>query len=398
MTTEIITNNFFKSSTHIVFNNLGNSAQYIVIAVAFFSDSNSVENLLDNGKEVILIVSLRPPTDYYALKKLLHRENVEISFLGEEFHSKIYAFYDEDWGIINAIIGSSNLTIGGMNNNIETNVVISERKTLFQVDATINKIIEMSTQLHPDELNRYKSRYDKFISYNNNDKSTIKTKNRPKNIKISPNASEYAAFWKVADKVKDLVGDISRSEYPMVPEYLVIDHFWHWIVKICDQSRFAPLIDIPETRDKTIPALFKEYCKWDKSAKTSCTERMGSDSKQIQTLLSPNKILSLSKDGALTIYRSFHASQSLIQRFGADEKFVNENTIQNIRSSFSFLLDESQPIEYRIHELISPNGKYKLNQFGPSCVQELIGWANPDKMPIRNNKADKAVRLLGFKR
>jgi len=397
MATEVITNKFSPNSTHVVFNNFGNSAKKIIIAVAFFSDATSIEKLLDSGKEITLIVSLRPPTNFYSLKKLLHRDNVEISFLGEEFHSKIYGFYDEDWEMLNAIIGSSNLTNGGMNNNIETNVIIHDQNTLVQVDRTLDKIIEASTPLQPDELNRYKIRYDKFFKYYNDDKSTIKTKTPPKNIKITQNASEYAAFWKVADKVKDLVSEISKSEYPSVPEYLVIDHFWHWIVKICNSNRLASLAGNPEKRDTLIPTLFKEYCKWDKSAQTSYTEKMGSDSMQIQKILSPQNLSSLTPKKALIIYRSFHAAQSLIQRFGADEKFINENSIQDIRSSFSFLLDEAQPIEYRIHELISPKGKYKLKQFGPSCVQELIGWANPTKMPIRNNKADNAVKLLGFR-
>ncbi|MBM9538831.1 phospholipase D family protein [Desulfobulbus alkaliphilus] len=397
MTTEIITNKVSPNSTQAVFNNLANSAHKIIIAVAFFSDSNTIEKFLDIGIEVTLIVSLRPPTNYYSIKKILHRKNVQISFLGDDFHSKIYAFYDEMRGISNAIIGSSNFTNGGMNSNIETNVVIHDQDALTQIDTTLEQIIEESTPLQPDELNRYKIRYDKFVNYSNSDKSTIKTKISPKNIKIIPKASEYAEFWNVADKVKDLVSEISRSEYPMVPEYLVIDHFWHWIVKICEQRRLKGLIGNPEKRDKTIPDLFKEYCKWDKSATTSYTEKMGNDSKHIQNILSPKKISSLSINEALIIYRSFHAARSLIQRFGADEKFVNENSIQDIRSSFSFLLDEAYPVEYRIHELISPKGKYKLNHFGPSCVQELIGWAKPTKMPIRNNKADKAIRLLGFR-
>jgi len=398
MVTEVITNKFSPNSTHKVFNNLGTIAKKIVIAVAFFSDATSIEKFLDSEKEIILIVSLRPPTNYYSLKKILHRDNIEISFLGEEFHSKIYGFYDDEWKILNAIIGSSNLTNGGMKHNIETNIIIHDQDTLLQIDSALDKIIEVSIPLQPDELNRYKIRYDKFVKYSIHDKSTIKTKISPKNIKITKEAYEYAAFWKIADKVKDLVSEISKSEYPSVPEYLVIDHFWHWIVKICDYNRFDSLVGNSEKRDKVIPKLFKEYCKWDKSTQTSYTEKMGNTSIQIQKILSPKNISSMTKDKALIIYRSFHATQSLIQRFGADEKFINQNSIEDIRSSFSFLLDENQPIEHRIHELISPKGKYKLKQFGPSCVQELFGWARPTKMPIRNNKADKAVKLLGFKR
>lgn len=397
MTTNIITNKITSESTLDSFNELAKSANKIIIAVAFFSGSTIIESLLQLGKEISLIVSLRPPTNYYSLKQLLHQDNIEISFLGDEFHSKIFAFFDDEWQILSAIVGSSNFTNGGFSNNIETNVIIREQDTLNQIDVTLDEIIELSTPLQPDELNNYKKRYDDFAKFNERNKTTVKLRKPPKSAKITKKASEYSEFWNIADKVKDLVGEISRKEYPSVPEYLVIDHFWHWVVKICDPKKLKPLLSSHSVRDKTIPVLFKEYCDWDKSAEESYTQKMGKNSKLIQKLLSKNNISNLTSKNALTIYRSFHAAQSLIQRFGADKIFIKENSIKSIRQAFAFLLHESLPINYRIYELISANGTHKLNQFGPSCVQELIGWAKPKEMPLRNNKADKAVRLLGFR-
>ncbi len=223
---EIVTNKITNSSTGKAFDNLADNASKIIIAVAFFSDSTIIKRLINSGKKVVLVVGLRPPTNYYSLKDILHKENVEISFLGEEFHSKIYCFYDGKGKIISSIIGSSNFTNGGFSNNIETNLITTDKDTLNQIDSSITKILNISTKLQPDTLNQYKERYDLFRSYKEKDKNPIRIRNTHPKQKISKNASEYLVFWRIADEVKDIVGNIAKKEYPSVPKYLVIDHFW----------------------------------------------------------------------------------------------------------------------------------------------------------------------------
>lgn len=394
---KIVTNKITDNSTIDLFEQLASHASKIVIAVAFFSDSTIIKQLLNSGKHIDLIVSLRPPTNYYSLKEILHKGNIEISFLGDDFHSKIFGFFNDEGQIISLMVGSSNFTNGGFSNNIETNVVTTDKDLLNQMQNTLVQLSKISTKLQPDTLSQYKKRYDLFQKYKEKDKNPIRIKNKPSKQKISKKASEYLEFWKVANKIKNIVGDISKQEYPKVPEYLVIDHFWHWVVRICDPKRFKILKTNKIKREKNIVKFFTEYCKWDKSSSNSYTEKMGKDSAKIRVLLTPKNLLKLSSQNALSIFRSFHATQIPIQRFGADEQFIKENKIIDIRKSFKHLLDDTLLIEVRIHDLINPNSKYKLKHFGPSCVQELIGWANPKTMPIRNNKADNAVKILGFR-
>jgi len=82
-------------------------------------------------------------------------------------------------------------------------------------------------------------------------------------------------------------------------------------------------------------------------------------------------------------------------RFAAHKKFVKDNEILKIRKSLNYLLWSDDDIEVRIDRLIR-GPKYKLAQFGPSNIQEIIGWVQPEKMPLRNNKADDALELLGY--
>ena len=404
MNPEIITNNISELSIREKIQEFILKSKKVVIAVAFFNDAELIKKILESGTTVTLIVSLRPPTNYYALKDILHKYNLITLYLGPEFHSKIYAFIDQNNAIFSSIVGSSNLTSGGLDNNIETNVILHDVGSLKKIDKLLNDIQCLTTILQPDILDKYKEKYDSFIKRNPPDKLTKITKHKTTahKLKVSKKESEYYEFWKVADKVKDLVKDISKDEYPDIPAYLVIDHFWHWIVKICDPNRLVLLKNSDDlTKANYIPILFKDYCKWDKSesGKTAptYTESMPANSKKLQKLLSINKLKVLVENDALEIYRAFHATQSLIQRFDADKKFVTENKISSIRKSLEYLLYSNDTIDIRIHNMTSLKGEYKLNQFGPSCVQELLGWVNPTKMPIRNKKADKAIRLLGFR-
>ncbi len=403
MNTEIITNKISALSIREKIQEFLPKSKKIIIAVAFFNDAELVKQILKSGTKITLIVSLRPPTDYYALKKILHKNNLDLLYLGREFHSKIYTFIDDKNEIIGTIIGSSNLTSNGLTNNIETNVILQDTSLSKQINKLLEDIQSLSTILQPDILNKYKEKYDRFVEKNPPEEiTTTKDKSNAQNHKVSKKSSEYYEFWKVADKVKDLVTDISTNEYPGIPEYLVIDHFWHWIVKICSPDRLLVFKNSDDlTKEECIQVLFRDYCKWDKSesGKTAptYTESMPENSKKLQKLLSLDKLKTLDKYDALEIYRAFHATKSQIQRFDADKKFVEENKIASIRESFEYLLYSNEPIDMRIHKMTSSNSEFKLHQFGFSCVQELLGWFNPTEMPIRNGKADKAIRLLGFR-
>jgi hypothetical protein len=84
-----------------------------------------------------------------------------------------------------------------------------------------------------------------------------------------------------------------------------------------------------------------------------------------------------------------------IQRFNADDLFIAENTLHQIRTSFKYLLYSNDEMDLRIHNLIK-NPKYKLQRLGSSGVQEINGWTRPTTYPIRNDKADRALQILGY--
>jgi uncharacterized protein YycO len=70
---------------------LASKADRIEIAVAFFSDSELINQWNNDNKKINLIVSLRPPTSFFSLKDLQSTLNVDMSFLGNEFNSKFFS-------------------------------------------------------------------------------------------------------------------------------------------------------------------------------------------------------------------------------------------------------------------------------------------------------------------
>ena len=103
---KIATNNIDDFSIKSTLEKLAKKSDHLVFAVAFLKEKQLVEGWLDSNKFVSLIICLRPPTDYYVLKEILHRERLQVFHFRDNFHSKIYGFY-EGGKIRSSIIGSS---------------------------------------------------------------------------------------------------------------------------------------------------------------------------------------------------------------------------------------------------------------------------------------------------
>lgn len=181
-----------------------------------------------------------------------------------------------------------------------------------------------------------------------------------------------------------------------MPVYLTVDHFWHWVkTKLAKaEARILRIQTHPDYRDEELPKLFQEYAHWDKSGKKETAE-LEQRAKRIQGILSRPGIDRLSEKDAREVFESLNAGDYL-KRFHKPETFIQNNSLQRIQASFQYLLWSQDDIVKRISALLADDN-YKLKGFGSALVQELIGWVHPEKWPPRNNKADKALELLGYK-
>lgn len=396
----ILTNNGNRNLTHLL-TELSDNADRIRIVTAFFSDTEFIIGWLDNSKQVDLLVSLRPPTNYYSLKTVYPKLGINIQFLGDDFHSKFFIFYHKG-NPFACIIGSSNFTSGGLHKNIETNAILTDTKYLTEIEKHFTNLWEQSFLLQPTDLDNFKKVFDNFqkrAEQTEKEQSELQKKiltkrtSGKKKTKVSKEAKQYFSFWRVVDEVKEMVNEISEKEYPNIPVYISIDHFWHWVKTVWSkENRPKPTF---ANRKSSIQKLFKEYCDWDKS-NDNYTKQMAKTSRTLfAKLLSKNNIDNLTKDEAQKIYSKLHSGAMQTRRFGADKTFVQENSIQKIKASLKYLLYSNDDLRLRIHNLCK-NSNYELSQFKYSGTQEIIGWVNPETYPIRNAKADEALKLLGF--
>ncbi len=210
---ELLINDDQKSIRDFIIGHL-KTAKSLNCAIAYFADSDIVDTCLNSKIKVRLLVSLTPPTNPFILKKLLPHPTtkIEIKFLTKSFHSKLTVFSRSN-GSTAAIIGSSNYTNGGLQNNIETNIFIENEKELKNIVTHFDNIWQNSPSLSPDDLTSYIPLYQKAMKHkkkiDENINSFQKNKLAPriKNSKtyIRKEGLIYYEFWKCIDDVRDLV-------------------------------------------------------------------------------------------------------------------------------------------------------------------------------------------------
>jgi len=166
------------------------NANSVRIAVAFLRYSGlqvierSIKHCLNNDGSIEIIAGLDfkntdPRSIHYFIKLQKQVKRMKFYCYGDRkehethviFHPKIYLFTKgrETTGII----GSTNLTKGGLLTNFEVNVVIKERKPLYfsQLEAIYNSVKFTDSVFSPDEeyLSGYSDVYKAFLK--NEDKA-----------------------------------------------------------------------------------------------------------------------------------------------------------------------------------------------------------------------------------
>ena len=355
---------------------LANQSDQIDIATAFFTESDLIKKWSEQDIKINLLLSLRPPTNFYSLKKLQSAKNVEINFLGNEFHSKFMIFYKENY-IIGAILGSSNFTSGGLVNNIETNIYSEDKKILKELEKHFCELIENSNLLQPTDLDEFEQIFKNWVKRQKKENAELKkfkrktTENRTKRNKkprISKIAKQYFEYWRIVDEIRDLVKDIAKEEHPNIPSYLILDHFWHYIKVFWFKENGIILTE--KNQKQIIPKLFKDYIKWHREIEEdNYPDYMANLSKNVfKVYLSKKNINKLTESQAREIFGGLHSSRMPIQRFNADDLFIALNGIPKIRKSLNYLIHSNDEMDLRIHNLIN-NPEYKLEKLGSSGVQ-----------------------------
>lgn len=382
------------------------SCDQLWIASPFFSNLDLLKTIINKRITVKIIVGLQFPTSPKLLRLVMknRKSKIETKFFDSDFHSKVYIFFKKSKPIA-ALVGSSNFTNAGMTTNIETNILLRSNQELSNLKVHFEEIWNDAALLSPSDIDIYEEKFNQFKKLANQLKKEI-TKYQDSYVKprltstrfsISKEAKEYFEVWKAIDEIAKIVQPLSIKTWPSLRTYLSVDHFWHW-VKAVDKSKSIKKYKLTsENREVIIPKLFRDYISWDKQQEKYedfSSKHLIERTRLLKSLLNPKRIARLRRNDAMIIYSNLHSGWMRIQRFDGDYLFAYKNPIEKIRKSLNYLLWSSDDIDKRISALIK-HPEYKLKHFGPSNIQELLGWVHDD-LPIRNKKADAAIKMLGF--
>lgn len=400
------------------FSSFGSKPCDVYIATAFFTFSTPLIKLSEGGCRIKIIVRLGYPTKPEALKDIVGKEGIQVRFVNDRsFHPKLYIF-----GGNYAIVGSSNLTEAALKTNQEVNIVIASFDHRYEdLVSLFVDWWEQSKVLDTDTLKNYSNTYDKYRKRHDNE-SIIEDELQKKqgrvtiqNIKrglrkpskseiyLDQYRSDYQGFLDACKTVERLYISTGKRKYDenQLPLRLEIDSFFSFIreQKAKKESYLEePLLHGQELENKILSNISEWFnITWGWLDIEIVPKRYPT----IQRVLgSPQSIKQATMDDIVEALSSCHSFFDR-RRFylGGHETHVKEfkdsNELGHVKNTISYLLYGDGDFIRRMGRCIFDPAN-KLNSFGQSNVQELLGWVNNQNIPICNNRTLRSLRWLGF--
>jgi hypothetical protein len=398
------------------FAQLSQNSTAISIATAFFTEKDVVESMANNDCDVMLVVRLGFPTNPAKLRALLSNDRVQMRyFTSDSFHPKLYIF---DQRV--ALVGSANLTSAAINSNQEILVSITSADPRFgELSALFAEYWNEAQVLTETILDKYDSIFQKYKNINHeisncdddvselldevrfNNISTGQKKKSKELIFLETYSKTYqesvAAFNKISDVY--LSNGLRKSE--KVPLRLEIDSFFSFVRETyaTTDSWEATEIGWTDSSRKMLNSHIQEWHKisWPHFENTICSKHYPLIN---EIFSSVDSISGQSLDSIIETLCVLHSFHDRLRFFkggleSLKDAFRQKNDIEKVRSSLSHLLFGNQDVETRMADLIY-DAHYKLEEFGESAVQELIGWVGSDDLPVLNARTTKILRYYGF--
>ncbi|EFH9050193.1 phospholipase D family protein [Escherichia coli] len=388
----------------------------LFIASAFFTESDVIDELLARGCHLRIVVRLGFPTSPVALEKLLNHDNVEARFFtANSFHPKLYIFGDKT-----ILLGSANLTTSATLSNQEVMVRLDPEDHRFaELQDLFSEYWDEAEVLTKDVIKKYRRVYNKFsqikkslTEMNNAVKDVIgdvnfsniyrgSNKKTNKSIFLSSYQKSYqeavTAFRRIESVYKNHKRKVAEE---LIPLRLEVDSFFSFVRDFYateDTWKYQPLGWDEQQKHKASILIDKWLTtKWehfeDRIVPINYPLIKGVlGSKESIKLASMSKIVD-----ALCVLHSFY-DRLRFYKGGLEtlkSSFIESNDEKQVKNTLMYLLYGSGDTISRMADCIYDR-EYKLNHFGKSNIQELIGWINNEDLPIINGRTTKVLRYFG---
>lgn len=388
------------------------------LAAPFFTEADPLHQAAKEGKSIQLIIGLNAATSPQALAKIHNVPNLAIRFLTHRFHAKIYLFDNA------ALIGSSNLTDGGLKANREATIcldedddtdAIEELRALFldlweSAHVLTSETLETFTAAHkglsqtgpsPDEIIEDAVGRAEPANINVDSK-----KKAPERLFLEQLRREvYEQYRPAFQEVTDILtaGDIHRPELAGIGAENETNRFLNWVRLthvVGDEAwQTAPLRPEAERRLE-IERLGKA---WGETPHPRIPDDYVDWLQTVARIFGTEDVLAAaSKDDLTDGLRSLHAftEQLRFVKGGAENLppvfwDANNNDTARVKSNLTYLLYGSGDFIQRLHDVLYAPER-KIGRFGRFCALELYGTVKPAEYPPMNGRMAKALRYLGF--
>jgi len=387
------------------------------LAAPYFTEADDILKAAKAGKPIDLLVGLNSSTSPQALKRVFNVPNIAVRYLTGRFHAKVFIFDDE------VLVGSSNLTEGGLFRNREAMVRLNSLTDLERIEdlkALFADLWDSADALSENILDSFRRAVGSLPKMFSEDEqiekaigpveprsvsveSLKKTKRRifEMELRREVNHQYRPAFSEVMQLLEE--HGLRRIDLTQLSSASETFHFLGWVRLSYvhgDEAWQSAELKSAEQRRIDILRLGQGW----KDAKDSLVRASYFDRLEVveQTFGSSEAITAASKANITHGLISLHAFEEQLRftKGGLEnlpKAFWTENAddVERVRRSLSHLMHESGDFIKRLHDLLYDK-RYKLGLFGRFCALELYGTINPSECPPMNGRVAKALRYLGF--
>jgi len=391
----------------------------VYIASAFFTEAQVIERLVAKGCTIWMVVRLGFPTSPDALERVMKLPNVKLRvYTGHSYHPKLYIFGDNV-----ALVGSANLTHSAITSNQEVVISIESSDDRFiELTAIFDSYWDGAQVPTEDQLKVYR---DFYRQYEKHEDATEKLSRQvleklgdrsPANInrghKKESSQSLFLSHFRKAYQEGVSAFNIVRRVYEAsgyrkvdeadIPLRLEIDSFISYVrekVAIGEGWASGPLRSASEQE----PFITKLIDQWSKVNWPHFENKIvGVNYPHLKRVFGSRETILSADDGELfDALGTLHSFYDRYRFFDGGlptwkREFPTFNDPKRTRECLVYLVFGEGDIVTRMGNAIF-DPRYKLNEFGQSNVQELVGWCNREELPIINGRTTKVLRFFGSK-
>ena len=388
------------------------------LAAPYFTQPNQLLDAGRKGKTVQLLIGLNEATSPQALRKLHEVKGIAIRYLTSRFHAKIYIFDQA------ALVGSSNLTDGGLQANREAVIRLDRENDADAVDdirALFVELWDAGQVLTREKLDVFEKAYNELKRGTPDLEKTIEAaigQAQPHNINVNSQTKSrervfletlrqevYEQYRPAFSEVTTILDEhgFRRPELANVGIENETNRFLNYVRlthAIGDEAwQTAPLRSAEDRRKEIM--LYAQ--KWVDASNIKVQGDYAAWLKTVKRIFGTRETIEVASKEAITEgLMSLHAfTEQLrfvkggLKNLPAEFWKANNDDVARVKSTLTYLLHGPGDFIQRFHDVLYDRS-IKLKRFAYFCALELYGTVKPDECPPMNGRMAKTLRFLGF--